>query len=59
VFSPLRVLDRVVRDDYAMDNASAYYFLGRRAERELTPGEIVDYYRGAQRPRTSARRPVE
>lgn len=59
VFSPLRVLDRVVPDDYAMDNASAYFFLGRRAERELTPREIVDYYRGAQRPRTGARRSVE
>lgn len=46
---PLRYLDRLVPDAYAMDNASAYYFLGRRAERELTPREIVDYYRGAQR----------
>jgi len=46
---PLRYLDRLVPDTYAMDNASAYYFLGRRAERELTPQEIVDYYRGAQR----------
>jgi SAM-dependent methyltransferase len=58
-FSPLRVLDRVVSDAYAMDNASAYYFLGRRAERELTPREIVDYYRGAQRPPTKVRRSVE
>ena len=48
---PLRYLDRLVPDVYAMDNASAYYFLGRRAERELTPREIIDYYRGAQRRR--------
>lgn len=46
---PLRYLDRLVPDVYAMDNASAYYFLGRRAERELTTREIIDYYRGAQR----------
>jgi ubiquinone/menaquinone biosynthesis C-methylase UbiE len=44
----LRSLDRLVPDAFAMDSASAYYFLGRRAERELTPGEIVSYYRGAQ-----------
>jgi hypothetical protein len=30
-----------------MDNASAYFFLGRRADRELTPAEIIGYYRGA------------
>jgi hypothetical protein len=32
-----------------MDNASAYYFLGQRADRDLTPKDIVAYYRGAQR----------
>jgi ubiquinone/menaquinone biosynthesis C-methylase UbiE len=50
VFFWLRYLDRLVRTGFAMDNASAYYFLGRRAERELTPHEIVNYYRGAQGP---------
>jgi hypothetical protein len=34
-----------------MDSASAYYFLGRRTQRELTLEEIVVYYRGAQRAR--------
>jgi ubiquinone/menaquinone biosynthesis C-methylase UbiE len=48
----LRYLDRVVPTAFAMDNASAYYFLGRRGEREVTPREIVRYYRGAQRTRT-------
>ena len=46
----LRYLDRVVPEAFATDNASAFYFLGRRADRELTPREIVAYYRGAQRP---------
>jgi SAM-dependent methyltransferase len=50
----LRYLDRFIPIAFAMDNASAYYFLGRRATRELTPSEIVGYYRGAQRAQTSA-----
>jgi SAM-dependent methyltransferase len=45
----LRYLDGLVPTAFAMDSASAYYFLGRRAERELTVREIVSYYRGAQR----------
>jgi SAM-dependent methyltransferase len=52
----LRYLDRLIPTAFAMDNASAYYFLGRRADRELTPGEIVGYYRGAQQPGVGARR---
>jgi len=44
----LRWLDRLVPRAFAMDGASAYYFLGRRSERELTPREIVEYYQGAQ-----------
>ena len=45
----LRYLDRLVPRAFAMDNASAYYFLGRRSDRELQPREMVGYYRGAQR----------
>ena len=45
----LRFLDRAMPADFAMDNASAFYFLGRRADTELTPREILDYYQGAQR----------
>jgi ubiquinone/menaquinone biosynthesis C-methylase UbiE len=45
----LRHLDRLIPTAYAMDDASAYYFLGRRSERPLSPQEIVTYYRGAQR----------
>ena len=48
LFFWLRYLDRLVPTAFTMDNAAAYYFLGRRAERELTPAEIMAYYRGAQ-----------
>jgi hypothetical protein len=37
-----------VPNAYAMDSASAYYFLGRRGEHDVTPREIADYYQGAQ-----------
>jgi ubiquinone/menaquinone biosynthesis C-methylase UbiE len=47
-FAFLRQLDRLVATSFAMDNASAYYFLGRRSDSQLTPREIVRYYRGAQ-----------
>jgi ubiquinone/menaquinone biosynthesis C-methylase UbiE len=50
IFFWLRYLDRVVPTSFAMDNASAYYFLGRRSERELSPSEIVGYYRGTAGP---------
>jgi len=50
LFFWLRFLDRLVPTAFAMDNAGAYYFLGRRGAHELTPGEIIDYYRGAQQP---------
>jgi ubiquinone/menaquinone biosynthesis C-methylase UbiE len=62
LFFWLRYLDRLVPPAFAMDNASAYYFLGRRAARELTPREIVGYYRGVQRPareRSAAEGPDE
>jgi ubiquinone/menaquinone biosynthesis C-methylase UbiE len=45
----LRYLDHLVPTAFAMDNASAYYFLGRRSERELSPAEILAYYRGSSR----------
>jgi SAM-dependent methyltransferase len=46
----LRHLDRLIPAAYAMDDASAYFFLGRRSERDLSPHAIIGYYRGAQRP---------
>jgi SAM-dependent methyltransferase len=56
---PLRYLDRVIPDAYAMDNASAYYFLGRRTDDLLTPAEIVGYYRGTQLAEGMTRSAVE
>ncbi|MFF7277782.1 methyltransferase domain-containing protein [Streptomyces griseorubiginosus] len=44
----LRGLDRLVAPDFALDGASALFFLGSRREREMSPGEIIGYYRGAQ-----------
>jgi SAM-dependent methyltransferase len=52
LFFWLRFLDRLVPTVFAFDDAGAYFFLGRRAAHELTPREIVDYYRGAQQPAT-------
>jgi hypothetical protein len=49
LFFWLRYLDRLVPMTFAMDDASAHYFLGRRADRQLSPREIARYYRGAQR----------
>ncbi|MFJ4200261.1 class I SAM-dependent methyltransferase [Streptomyces sviceus] len=46
----LRALDRLVPPDFAQDDASALYFLGRRRDREMTEAEIIAYYRGAQAP---------
>lgn len=53
----LRFLDRLVPPAFAMDDATAYYFLGRPAARELTTREIVGYYRGAQQPQDPGQRP--
>ncbi|KOU60710.1 hypothetical protein ADK57_29640 [Streptomyces sp. MMG1533] len=44
----MRSVDRLVAPDYATDDASALFFLGRRSERQLTAQEIVAYYHGAQ-----------
>lgn len=54
LFFWLRYVDRLIPTTFAMDNASAYYFLGRRTDGALTSREIVSYYRGAQRTRTRA-----
>lgn len=45
----LRYADRLIPTEFAMDNASAYFFLGRRADHELRPDEVAAYYQGAQR----------
>jgi SAM-dependent methyltransferase/uncharacterized protein YbaR (Trm112 family) len=45
----LRFLDNAIAPAHALDGASAVFFLGRRSGTEMTPGEIISYYRGAQR----------
>jgi SAM-dependent methyltransferase len=45
----LRALDRLVPAQYAMDDATAYYFLGRKREGGMSAAEIVAYYGGAQK----------
>jgi ubiquinone/menaquinone biosynthesis C-methylase UbiE len=52
---PFRYLDRVAAERYAVDDASAFYFLGRRSNRELGPEEIIAYYGGAQRDRIASK----
>ncbi|AZP21712.1 SAM-dependent methyltransferase [Streptomyces aquilus] len=54
----LRLLDTLVPPSHQADNASAFYFLGRKRDRVMSPEEIVEYYRGAQtgRPRQRRRR---
>jgi len=51
----LRALDRLVPPDFAEDDACALYFLGRKSRREMTAGEIIAYYGGAQRAGRSGR----
>jgi hypothetical protein len=41
LFGWLRVLDRLVGSEFAVDAAGVHFFLGRRAEVELQPREIV------------------
>ncbi len=48
-FSWARALDRVIPAPYALDAATGVFFLGRKSDREITPREMVDYYRGQQR----------
>jgi ubiquinone/menaquinone biosynthesis C-methylase UbiE len=44
----VRSLDKLADERAGIDGASAVFFLGRRSENEMTPGEAVAYYRGAQ-----------
>lgn len=43
----VRYIDKIIPEDYAVDSASGVFFLGRKSEREITPREIVKYYKGA------------
>jgi SAM-dependent methyltransferase len=48
LFAWLHWVDRLVSPPFAVDGAGACYFLGRRAEHELKPFDMVRYYQGAQ-----------
>lgn len=45
----LRFFDRIIPSSYASDAASGVYFFGRKSATELSPREIVQFYRGAQK----------
>lgn len=49
VFFWLRSFDRLMPRSWSSDGASGVWFLGARAETEMTPHEIIAYYRGAKR----------
>jgi SAM-dependent methyltransferase len=44
-----RALDAWISEGHHVDGASGVYFFGRRVARPLTPNEVLDHYRGAQR----------
>jgi SAM-dependent methyltransferase len=43
------VLDRCASPAHSVDGACAVYFLGRKTSAPLTPRDMVNYYKGAQR----------
>ena len=44
----VRYLDKISPTKYAVDNASCVFFLGRKSLREITPKEMVSFYKEAQ-----------
>ncbi|GHE52763.1 class I SAM-dependent methyltransferase [Streptomyces capitiformicae] len=48
LLSWLHYLDLVIPPGYAQDNASAFYFLGRKRAHGMSAADIVAYYSGAQ-----------
>ena len=47
LFSWMRFFERLIPTAYALDNASALYFLGRRSVTPMSEADIREYYRGA------------
>jgi SAM-dependent methyltransferase len=45
----LQWFDGLISEDYASDAASGVYFLGRKSDVEISPREVIDFYRGAQK----------
>jgi SAM-dependent methyltransferase len=50
MFFWLQSLDRFMPDEFASDSASGVFFMGRKSDVELSPKQIIDFYRGAQKP---------
>lgn len=46
----LQYFDRIIPASHASDAASGVYFLGSKARHPLSAREVIDFYRGAQRP---------
>lgn len=49
MFSWLRYLDPLLPTPYAVDSASAVFFLGTKTDVTIGPHDIIDHYLGAQR----------
>jgi hypothetical protein len=45
----LRYLDAVIPPSWSSDGACGVWFLGSRADTEMTPRQAIQYYRGAKR----------
>lgn len=45
-------LDAIIPPRFAEDGASGVYFYGRKADAPLSPKEIIEHYKGAQRKRS-------
>jgi SAM-dependent methyltransferase/uncharacterized protein YbaR (Trm112 family) len=45
----MRLFDRLIPEAFAIDGASAVFFIGRKSENSLSPKDIISYYRGAGR----------
>ncbi|MEQ8541435.1 MAG: class I SAM-dependent methyltransferase [Coleofasciculus sp. D1-CHI-01] len=45
----LQYIDKIIPQGYTIDNACSIYFLGRKADKELCPRDIVGYYKGASK----------
>lgn len=44
----LRWFDLLISEEYAVDAASGFYFLGQSEEHGILPGEVIQHYKGAQ-----------
>lgn len=45
----LQWFDAMIPEEFGSDAASGVYFLGRKSHVEVTPKQIIDFYRGAQK----------